>query len=334
VSDLAWWLAPRVQPEFAVRRCRASGASHEEQALDEAGRGQALILRDIIDSLQRKKLLALRTTKAGEEEVQATPLPDSRFEIDPEFEALLPRAPDEVKRLEERLLAEPPRDALVVWKGHRILVDGHTRFRFYALLGRKFAVVEMDFPDRTAVITWIYNTHYGRSFSPEMKSYVRGKHYLGRKQSHGGSRKRSSSHSGTLKTADVVAAEYGIGRNAILRDASFAEALDRIAGMCGDEVRDQVLSRVARWTKGDVERLAKLDKAALQEIVHAALAWGKRPKVPYDERQGARKSCTIPIGKPKEQVRVLRKVLGGRGLVRLEKALDRYFERRKPSKPR
>jgi hypothetical protein len=315
VSDLALWLAPRVKPEVAVQRFLASGGTHEKKLSDKIGQGQALVLQDLIDSLRRNKLLAARAPKAGEEEIQVTPLEDPRFDIDPELEFLLPRSPDEVKKLEDRLLVEQPRDALVVWKGHRMLVDGHTRYRFYALLGRKFEVVELDFPDRAAVIAWLYDTHYGRrSYSAEMKSYVRGKSYLGRKQPHGGSRKKARGQSVLLRTADAVGAEYGVDGRTVKRDAAFTEALDQIAAACGAEVRDQVLSRVARWTRRDVERLAKLAKATLQETVRAALKSGKRPKVPalVDEKKGIRKSLSIPMGRPKEQVRVLRRVLGGR----------------------
>jgi len=192
----------------------------------------------------------------------------------------------------------------------------------------------MDFSSREAVKTWLFATHYGRrSYSAEMKAYVRRTDYLTRKKQHGGARKKASSQSGNLKTADAVAAEYCTGRNTILRDAAFAEALDAIAGHCGEEVRQAVLSRVAKWTRRDVERLAKLDKSALQEIVQGALAAGKRPKFPppAGDKGTTRKSVSIPMGKPVEQVRVLRKILGGKGLARLQRAIARFFEKQKKS---
>jgi hypothetical protein len=336
VSEVALWLAPRLKPEFAVHRYTAAGGLPDKKLEHKSGEGQKLILRDILNTLRGRKLVTVRTGGAGEEEVRSTPLADDRFEADPEFENLLPRAPDEVKKLEERLLVEEPRDPLVVWKGHRKLVDGYTRFRLFALLGRSYPVVEMDFPDRNAVVAWLYATHYGRrSFSPEMKSYVRGRQYLARKKQHGGARKKASAQSGHLKTADAVAAEYGIGRNTVRRDAAFAEALDKVADCCGDEVRQQVLSRVARWTRRDVERLARLEKKAVQEIVRVALGLGKRPRFPAPAggQAAARKSVSIPLGKPVEQVRILRKVLGGKGLVRLQAAIARLLERQKGAHP-
>jgi hypothetical protein len=85
-------------------------------------------------------------------------------------------------------------------------------------------------------------------------------------------RQQASDKSRHLKTADVLAAEYGVASTPVRQDAGFAAALDRVAGHCGEEVRQQVLARAARWTRRDVERLAKLDAAALRKVVAAARA--------------------------------------------------------------
>lgn len=333
VSDLASWLAPRLPLEIAVQRYLASGGTQDKKLTRQVGQGHALVLKDIIDALRRKKLLAVRSNDAGEQEVQITPLkPD--FEIDAEFENLLPRAPDEVKRLEELLLVEKPRDPLVIWKGHRTLVDGHTRFRLYALLGRKYDVVEMEFPDRKAVIDWVFDTHYGRrSYSQEMKAYARGTYYLALKQQHGGARKKASPHSGNLKTAKIVGLRYGVGKTTISRDGRFVEDLNKVAENCGSEVRDKVLSRVAKWTKRDVGRLAELDKSDAQRIVRLALASGKRPKFPplENRKKPVRKSVQVdlPTGRPFEQIEELRKRLGQKGLALLHEGMMQYFSQGK-----
>jgi hypothetical protein len=174
------------------------------------------------------------------------------------------------------------------------------------------------------VKAWLRASHYGRrSYSQEMKAYVRGTDYLARKKQHGGARKKASGQRVHLKTADAVAAEYGVEGRTVRRDAVFAEALDKIAAHCGDEVREKVLSREFRWTRRDVERLSKVNKAVVQEIVRVALATGKRPKfsTPANDKSHGRKSVSIPLGQPIEQVRVLRKVLGRRGLARLQRAI-------------
>ena len=72
---------------------------------------------------------------------------------------------------------------------------------------------------------------------------------------------------------------------------------------------------MARWTRRDVERLAKLDKATVQEIVRVALEKGKRPKIPSPtkDESPARKSVSIPMGQPAEQVRRLERASGREG---------------------
>ena len=56
-------------------------------------------------SLRRKGLLVVGTDAAGEGEVRSVPLGDNRLAIEPEFEALQPRPPDELK---QRKLADGP----------------------------------------------------------------------------------------------------------------------------------------------------------------------------------------------------------------------------------
>ena len=65
VADLALWLAPRVKPQLAVQRFLASGGTHAQKLADKAGQGQKLILQDILDALQREKLITIRTNQDG-----------------------------------------------------------------------------------------------------------------------------------------------------------------------------------------------------------------------------------------------------------------------------
>jgi hypothetical protein len=73
-------------------------------------------------SLQRKGLLVVGTDAAGKGRPGPGPW-DNCLAIEPEFEALLPRAPAEVTQREDRLLVEGRRDPLVGWEGRR----GHPR---------------------------------------------------------------------------------------------------------------------------------------------------------------------------------------------------------------
>ena len=63
-------------------------------------------------------------------------------------------------QLEENLLAEGCRDALVVWG--TILVDGHNRLRICKKHNLSFAVTERDFPDKEAAMRYIILNQFGR----------------------------------------------------------------------------------------------------------------------------------------------------------------------------
>lgn len=327
LSELAGRLASRVHPDVASL---FSGDRKGEASSANAQPGRNPLVKELVSVLRRKKLVAVRNDKNGEEEIQVTPLGDQHFETDPEFESLLPRAPDEVAALEASLLKEGCRDALVVWKERKLLVDGYTRYRFLSLIGRSYQIVEMSFPDRNAVIAWIVETHYGRrNLSNEHKSYWRGKLYLAEKQQHGGAREKASAQSAHLKrTYDKIGQRFGVNGATIRRDAAFAEALDKIADLCGDEVRKCVLNRMARWTKKDVESLATLEHGNIKEIVNVALASGKRPKLPRKDSTKRAGSLSFPK-KPGELLERLIKHVGIKGIERLNHVMTLFLRRRR-----
>jgi N6-adenosine-specific RNA methylase IME4 len=77
------------------------------------------------------------------------------------------------------------------------------------------------------------------------------------------------------RTAEAVANRDGVGRRTVHRDAQFAQALDRVAEIAGDEVRSAVLSREAKLSKEDVLRLDKQaarDPSAVKQAVERVLA--------------------------------------------------------------
>lgn len=88
--------------------------------------------------------------------------------IDKDLEALLPPLTiDESAELKASVLADGFSDPLVVWLGHRLLVDGHNRYRLWQdefasdpdkapeIVGRKFA-------DRSAVEAWMIHRQLAR----------------------------------------------------------------------------------------------------------------------------------------------------------------------------
>lgn len=94
------------------------------------------------------------------------PLPD--ITIDPEFEQLIPPlTSDENQQLIANVERDGFRDAVVVWLGHGILVDGHNRMRIWRDVygsdeDRSPEVVERAFKDRDDVKLWIIRNQLGR----------------------------------------------------------------------------------------------------------------------------------------------------------------------------
>lgn len=88
--------------------------------------------------------------------------------IDPEIRDFIPpQSTDERQRLEASLLEEGCRDALVVWKGHQVLVDGHHRYEICRRHGIPFDVIEMDFDCREAIFVWMILNQLARRNAPD-----------------------------------------------------------------------------------------------------------------------------------------------------------------------
>lgn len=85
--------------------------------------------------------------------------------IDKEFQTLIPPlTDDEYRLLEESILAEGCRDALITW--HGILIDGHNRYKICEKYGLPYDTTETDFESRDSVIEWIIKNQFGRRNLP------------------------------------------------------------------------------------------------------------------------------------------------------------------------
>lgn len=85
----------------------------------------------------------------------------SRLIIDPEFKELIPPlTADEYARLEQSILDEGCRDALVVW--NNILIDGHNRYQICTEHNIPFTTANKDFADRNDVKLWMMQNQLAR----------------------------------------------------------------------------------------------------------------------------------------------------------------------------
>ena len=197
------------------------------------------------------------------------------FRIDPEFENKIPPiSEDEFKQLRENILtAGEVYEPLVVWDG--TLVDGHNRWKVIQENPEvKWRTREMDFPDKWAAFEWMYKNQLGRrNLTDEQRTYMIGKMYEARKNTHGGDRK-SSAQNGPLKSSghkdEEIANELGIGHNTVRRAEKFSKGVDTLRNV-SPEAADKVLNGKAGITKAEVQEIVRMEPNEVQETVKTIL---------------------------------------------------------------
>ena len=94
--------------------------------------------------------------------------------VDLEIKTLIPSLdPNELKDLEEIILKEGCRDALVVWKETNTLLDGHNRLEICERIGKPYQIKLISLPDRDAAKIWVINNQFARrNLSPYQRSVL------------------------------------------------------------------------------------------------------------------------------------------------------------------
>lgn len=156
--------------------------------------------------------------------------------IDPVVKGRLrPLSADESARLEAGLLAEGCRDALVVWEGPNILLDGHHRLEICQRHDIPYEVITLPFESREDALAWVDDNQDGRrNLTTAEISYRRGQEYNRAKKAPHRPKKKKGAQTAHLsgeeenpgKTAEKIAEAHGVDPATIRRDGQFAEALD------------------------------------------------------------------------------------------------------------
>ena len=116
------------------------------------------------------------------------------LKVNPVFQSLIPlQAKGEHLALDQSIQAEGCRDPLLVWKGHNIVLDGHTRRELCQKYKQQVKVREVELPDEKAAVEYILQIQrQRRNLTREAMSYFRGAEYNAVKKQHGGSRRGRS----------------------------------------------------------------------------------------------------------------------------------------------
>ncbi len=170
---------------------------------------------------------------------------------------------EEYKQLEENILAEGCKDALVVWNnnGQYVLVDGHNRFNICKTHNLDFKISQKDFRDLDHVKEYMIKIQLGRrNLTQEEISYYRGLRYENEKQKSANVQnlKQNLSEkdilSPSVNTAEKLAGEYGINEKTIKRDAKYSKGLNKLT----PAFRQEVLKGHTKVKKQDIQKLAAL----------------------------------------------------------------------------
>jgi hypothetical protein len=192
--------------------------------------------------------------------------------IDKEFAALIPPLTDEeLAGLEENILRDGIRDALVVWQGEGLLLDGHNRFAIAQKHSVTYRVKHLEFKTRDEAKAWTISNQLGRrNLTPDQASYLRGKEYELTKKAQGGTganqHTEQSGNSCQSATAQKLADKHGVSEKTIRNDAEYARAVDEL-----EEVAPGLRAKVMRGegpAKKVIVEAAKLeDKEEAKRLV-------------------------------------------------------------------
>ena len=83
------------------------------------------------------------------------------LQVDPEFASIIPPlTPDEFSLLEQSIIYEGCRDAIIVWGN--IIIDGHNRYRICTAHNIPYRTKPMDFASRNEAMLWMFQNQLAR----------------------------------------------------------------------------------------------------------------------------------------------------------------------------
>lgn len=230
------------------------------------------------------------------------------FVIDPEISVLLnPLTNEERSDLESSIVLDGCRDAGIVAvlpDGSKFLADGHNRKTICAYFDIPFLFTEKAFLTRESVIQWVIKNQLGRrNLTDERKAYYCGMQFLNTRKSVGNPLFPQNEGIGIDhgEAAEKVAAEHGVSRSTVERNADFAKAVDALP----TEEKEIVLSGKSGMTKADVvngKKLILCDRcqrtgpvAKCANCIEARKAARKPKKEPEQLEDSEPETPTVPV---------------------------------------
>ncbi|GAB3049700.1 ParB N-terminal domain-containing protein [Spirosoma pulveris] len=202
-----------------------------------------------------------------------------------------PLLPEEFKQLEENIIQNGCREALLVWETTSdrlpdlettdtayILIDGHNRYAICKKHHVDFKVHLMNFPSLEQVKFFMIDNQLGRrNLAPEQVSYLRGLRYLREKQEkgkynreeqkgqnvpfededavHKQDQSKSEAITKVQNTAQKLGKQFNVSEKTIKRDGIYAQGLEKLAPV----FRQDILSGRTKVDKALIQQITLLD---------------------------------------------------------------------------
>ena len=175
------------------------------------------------------------------------------------------------KQLEQNIIKEGCRDALVIWKydEKNILIDGHNRYNICIANEIEFKTTEIEFKDIEEAKMWMITNQLGkRNLSPERLSYFRGLLYSTQKHKKGANQHSIGQNVPSIPTAKKIAKENNVSEKTIKRDEQYMNGLNKLCDGRdgGDAIKDKILSGKLKVSKNDIIRLNVLHNREVEYI--------------------------------------------------------------------
>ncbi len=217
--------------------------------------------------------------------------------IDKQLQAFIPPlTEEEFNQLENNILAEGIRDALIVWQnpqqeGKYILIDGHNRYAIAQKHQLDFDIKIIKFDSLMEVQNWMIANQLGkRNLTEVQKAYLRGKQYQQEKKALGANQYQSGvdilttppDKSGVdilttpLKTHEKLAQQHKVSPKTIQRDEKYAQQIDLIVAE-DYELKWKILNKEIDLPKSALPLITEQSPTLLQQI-RAELKEGKSVK--------------------------------------------------------
>ncbi len=218
-----------------------------------------------------------------------------RIVIVEELKQLIPPlTKEEHVQLEENIIAEGCREAIILWNNQEeyILIDGHNRYGICKKHKIDFKIEIKDFENIEAVKDWMINNQLGkRNVTEKTKSYLRGTQYTLEKQkdsfkgnqyTKGGSGQPDHQQ----KTHERLAELFKVSPKTIQRDEKFAMAVNRISGE-NIEIKNKILNRDLQMPASQITEYGLQGSEKLIEALRDAILKGQPFVPPIEEEQEA-----------------------------------------------